>query len=166
MHLEKFVRKEEKSTEECQAPEKPCLSEWILEEDAKTFLVCTPGKPLLPISNICNVTQTQVGKKMYGFNNAKVCVIYNADFEMVQFFKLPRILPESLIYYGEGLFAALSTSRDEVVSFKVGGKGADSEFLIGKYAVCSRVEDPLRVWSTKEGLYVQHSKGITFLKPV
>lgn len=166
MNLEKFVQKEERSSEEVEIPAKARIERWVVEENGRSFLAGTADKIQLPITQINNVSETQVGSQLVCFNNNRIAVIYNAELEMVKFFRLPLIRPDSLVYYGNSLFAAISASGEEIVSFKVGGPGADSEFLIGKYAVCFRASNPQRLWSTAEGIWVSHAKGATLLKPI
>ncbi|OAG31132.1 hypothetical protein NEDG_01906 [Nematocida displodere] len=171
MEWTRFSKKEEKEREEWSTllSSVQKTGELSIEEAGKQcFLVARERRILLPISGVCNVGETQClgTHKEYLLNNKRVALILNDRYEMKKFFYLPKILPESLVCFSPGLFAAISKAGDEVVSFTLGGRGGDSEFSIGNYFVCARSECCESLCANEDGIFVLEKESVLFLKPV
>lgn len=174
MLYEKFIKKEErerdtwrkerkeKAEKETAKKEKVCL----FTREENSYVKIGQVERMLPISNAHCIGETQVGKKEYIVNNEKIALIFNEHAEMTGFFRLPGSISAPPIYFGEGLFAAVSKSKEEVVSFRFGGAGADLGFSISSYFVCAQLEEAESLYADKEYLYVLHRKGVCVLRPV
>lgn len=165
MDWDKFAKKEERGADAWHKPEEE-IAKRVLNRGAESFLLCHGREELLPISGICNARTTRAGKEEHLLNNEKVALVLSADLEVKRFFRLPAVLPESLVYFSPGLFFGISKSREEAVSFRLGGRAADSEFSIGSYAVCMRLEDAEDAYATEEEVCVRHRHGVAVLRPV
>ncbi|KAI5186673.1 hypothetical protein NEHOM01_1626 [Nematocida homosporus] len=169
MGWEKFVKKEERDKTDSlvlAAKSAKTMAE-IVVEDSDSYFVLGDRKRLLPIHQVGqHIGETQQGKKEYLVANDKVALLLNEHLEITRFFRIPGVIPESLVYFGDGLFAGIARNREEVLSFTLGGPKTDSEFSIGNYSVCIRLEECGQAYADGQFLYVEHKHGICVLKPV
>lgn len=131
--------------------------------DEYAFLSAAGKRIVLPIMDICNISETcEEGEaREYMLNNRKVAVILDAQYDMRVFFRLPDVVPESLVYYSPGCVLAIATNRQEVVSFGLGS--ADSPFLISNYGVCARIEGCEDMHRVGTDVEVLHTNGVAVL---
>lgn len=127
------------------------------------FLSVAGKKVMLPIVDICNISETcEEGEaREYMLNNQKVAVILDTNYDMRAFFRLPDVVPESLVYYNPGCLLAIASNRQEIISFCLGS--SDSPFLISNYGVCARIEGCEDICRNGTEIEVLHRDGVTVL---
>ncbi|KAI5133940.1 hypothetical protein NEAUS05_0301 [Nematocida ausubeli] len=167
MQWDRFVKKEvhyEKDNWPI-GREKEYLDRISVDDKNDWYFEVNGVKHLLPIQNIVRVTKAQDTTEEYLINNKSVGIVLKPSGRIRKFFRIPSVTPESLTYFGNSLVAGLSHSKEEVVSFTVGGVNSDSEFSITNMGVAIRLENCTEMSADENGLYVLHDSGICTLFP-
>lgn len=165
MAWDKFIKKETRERDEWSPRSVNYLEQISQDESGNWYFTTENCKHILPIQNICRVTKAQDGKEEYLVNNKSVGIIIKPTGKIKKFFRIPSVLPETLTYYAEGLVAGISRTREEVISFTIGGPGADSEFSISNYTVSIRLDDCTDIYADSSYIYVLYSGGVCVLSP-
>lgn len=159
------MKKEVLGTEAWNKPEDSSLGRATVDEDGNWYFEIEGKKHLLPIQNICQATPSQEEEEEYLVNNREIGIIVRRTGKIKKFFRIPSVIPETLTYYSDGLVAGISKTNDEVISFKVGGEFADSEFSITNFTVSVRLDDCTDIYAEKEGVRVLFGGGVCVLVP-
>jgi len=166
MNWEKFTKKEDRPHSAWRAQENAHLSRLVVNEEGASFVITDARKITLPISGVCNVQEKSTGKKEYLVNNSTVALVLDEFFDISKFFRIPSVIPENLLYFSDGLFLGISKTREEIVSFKLGGPDEEPAFILSSYSVCARFREIEKVYAENEEVLVLHKDGVTALKPV
>ncbi|KAH9385764.1 uncharacterized protein NEMAJ01_0660 [Nematocida major] len=162
MRWRKFVRSSSEPKEEWSAPE--TLMDRITATENACYFTIEKTKHALPIQDVIRVTPAQDTPSEYLINNSRIAIIFKDTGKIRKFFYIPAVIPETLTYYGAGLVAGISKTREEVISFTVGGPGADTEFSVCNYAVAVRLDNCIEMHACPEGLKVLHEEGVCVLR--
>ncbi|KAI5127243.1 hypothetical protein NEPAR04_0922 [Nematocida parisii] len=167
MAWDRFIKKEVigKESEDLPSIESEYLSSVVTEGNNDYFII-NQKRHLLPIRNIVRVTKAQDNSEEYLINNKVTGIILKPTGRIRKFFKIPAVRPESVTYFSDGLIAGISHSREEVISFTVGGPNSDSEFSITNLTVSIRLDNCLNITVINRELYVNYSEGTCVLVPV
>lgn len=171
MGYEKFVKAEERGRERWKEEKKEVNEQEkrrikLYRKDDQEYARINYIERVLPINNPISICETQTAKKEYLVYNERVALIFNTYAEIVGFFRLPNTVSTAIVYYGEGLFAAISKKRDEIISFTFKESAPETGFSIGNYYVCARLENGEEIYADEEYLYVLHANGVFVLKPM
>jgi hypothetical protein len=130
--------------------------------EKSTCLAEGDSRRVLPISNALNLS-VSVDEKEIFINNERVGIVLDRFCDVTSFVQLPPLIPESVRYFKDSLCIGVSRGR-ELVSFTVGKSG--EPFSLGNYTICGSLPELPSIVPTPEGVFVKHSGGVSFLRPV
>ncbi|KAI5189848.1 hypothetical protein NEMIN01_0711 [Nematocida minor] len=165
MAWEKFTKKETKDKESWVSAKVSYMDSVSVDSSNDWYFRIEGKKHILPIQNICRATRSQEEEE-YLLNNREVAIILKPTGKIRKFFRIPSVIPETLTYYSKGLVAGISKTREEVVSFTVGGPFADSEFSIANYTVSARLDDCEDIYAEDGLLYALYAEGVCVMEPI
>lgn len=165
MAWERFTKKETREKSTWNKPQTEFMDRISCSTDGDWYFEIEGTKHILPIQDICRVTPSQEEEEEYLINNREIGIFFKKTGKIRRFFRIPSVIPETLTYYSDGLVGGISKTKDEVISFKVGGQFADSEFSITNYTVAVRLDDCTDIYADSKYLYVLYGEGVCVLAP-